>query len=63
MICGPVMTSSPSSPTGSSFSPVSMSTILESVSGQGRPMLPIFTVLSVGSSGLQCVTGEDSVRP
>ncbi len=63
MIWGPVIMSSPSSPVGSSFWPVSTSTIFESVSGQGRPMEPIFTVLSVGSSGLQCVTGEDSVRP
>jgi len=54
---------SPISPVGSSFSPVLASTIFESVSGHGMPMEPIFTVFSVGSTGLLCVTGEVSVRP
>jgi len=57
------MMSSPSWPVASSFLPICRSTIFASVSGQGRPMLPIFTVLSVGSSGLLCVTGEVSVSP
>ncbi len=54
---------SPSWPVASSFMPVCVSTIFASVSGHGSPMLPIFTVLSVLSSGLAWVTGELSVSP
>ena len=60
MTCGPRTTSSPASPTGSSFIPVSMSTILASVSGQGRPMVPL---LRLPKMGFAWVTGEASDRP
>ena len=63
MTCGPLTVSSPVSSGPSSFWPVSMSMILASVSGHGRPMLPTLTVFIVLSSGLQWVTGDDSVRP
>ena len=61
MTCGPLMMSSPDSPTGISVSPVSTSTILASVEGMGMPMLP--SRPSPRKGGLLWVTGEASESP
>ena len=61
MTCGPFTISSPGSPTGISTSPVSTSTILESVLGTGTPILP--SRPSPAKVGLKCVTGEASESP
>src|SRR5437762_2304999 len=58
--CGPWMSSSPSSSGGRSRVPDAMSTMRQSVSTTGSPMVPIF--LSPWR-GLMCVTGDVSVSP
>ena len=58
--CGPRMQSSPRSPTGSSRSGSPMSTILQSVSGAGRPIEP---TRRSPFNGFTCVIGEHSVSP
>src|SRR2546426_3037370 len=60
MICGPRITSSPTSPGFASVRPLSSSTILESVPGIGTPMLPVFRT---PDNGFMCVTGEASDSP
>jgi hypothetical protein len=57
--CGPRTHSSPRSPGSSDRSGSSRSTILQSVSGIGRPIEPA----RGASNGLACVTGEHSVSP
>ncbi len=54
------MISSPSSPGAKSSVPISLSTMLASVSGKGNPMDPVFRLPRMG---FKWVTGEVSVKP
>ena len=58
--CGPLRSSSPCVPEGTSVEGSSTLTTFTSVFGTGTPMLPI---LRRPFSGLACVTGDVSVRP